>query len=61
MKHKKKRRKQKKMINNQKKQKKEHKTENTTGDIQIKQEVAMDTMATDMDSLGEKTGKSRKD
>ena len=43
-----------------KKQKKEHKTENTTGDIQIKQEVAMDTMATDMDSLGEKLEKAGK-
>ena len=34
------------------------KVENTTGDIQIKQEVAMDTMATDMDSIGEKLEKA---
>ena len=34
--------------------------ENTTGDIQIKQEVDMGTMATDMDSLGEKLEKAGK-
>lgn len=34
--------------------------ENTTGDIQIKQEVDMRTMATDMDSLGEKLEKAGK-
>ena len=34
------------------------KVENTTGDIQIKQEGAMDTMATDMDSIGEKLEKA---
>ncbi len=39
---------------------KEEKIENTTGDIQIKQEVDMDTMATDMDSLGEKLEKAGK-
>ena len=39
---------------------KEDKVENTTGDIQIKQEVNMDTMATDMDSLGEKLEKAGK-
>ena len=37
---------------------KEDKIENTTGDIQIKQEVDMRTMATDMDSLGEKLEKA---
>ena len=37
---------------------KEDKIENTTGDIQIKQEVDMKTMATDMDSLGEKLEKA---
>ena len=36
------------------------KIENTTGDIQIKQEVDMGTMATDMDSLGEKLEKAGK-
>ena len=39
---------------------KEDKIENTTGDIQIKQEVDMETMATDMDSLGEKLEKAGK-
>ena len=34
--------------------------ENTTGDINIKQEVDMDTMATDFDSLGEKLEKAGK-
>ena len=34
--------------------------ENTTGDIQIKQEVDMETMVTDMDSLGEKLEKAGK-
>ena len=38
----------------------EAKVENTTGDIPIKQEVDMDTMATDMDSLGEKLEKAGK-
>ena len=36
----------------------EAKVENTTGDIQIKQEVDMDAMATDMDSIGEKLEKA---
>ena len=39
---------------------KEDKIENTTGDIQIKQEVDMRSMATDMDSLGEKLEKAGK-
>ena len=39
---------------------KEDKTENTTGDINIKQEVDMDAMATDMDSIGEKLENARK-
>lgn len=39
---------------------KREKVENTTGDIQIKQEVDMETMATDMDSLGEKLEKAGK-
>ena len=38
----------------------EDEIENTTGDIQIKQEVKMDAMATDMDSLGEKLEKAGK-
>lgn len=37
---------------------KQEKVENTIGDIQIKQEVAMDDMATDMDSVGEKMEKA---
>ena len=36
------------------------KVENTTGDIQIKQEVDMDAMATDMDSVGERLEKAGK-
>lgn len=36
------------------------KIENTTADINIKQEVEMDTMATDLDSLGEKLEKAGK-
>ena len=39
---------------------KEEVVENTTGDIQIKQEVDMDAMATDMDSVGEKLEKAGK-
>ena len=38
----------------------EEKPENTTADINIKQEVDMDTMATDFDSLGEKLEKAGK-
>ena len=39
---------------------KKEKVENTTGDIQIKQEVDMDAMATDFDSVGERLEKAGK-